>query len=57
MSEPTEHNGVPSTSDALERARHELEHDRRAERLLLWKGVLALLFVLAVAYVRNRYLL
>ena len=40
-----------------ERARDELAHDRRAERLLLWKGLAALALVVIVAYVRHRYLL
>ena len=46
-----------TATDALERAREELAHDRRVERVLLWKGILALLFVLLVAYVRQRYFL
>ena len=41
----------------LQRAEQELAHDRRAERLLLWKGLLALLLMLCVAYVRHRYFL
>ncbi|WP_375486985.1 hypothetical protein [uncultured Jatrophihabitans sp.] len=39
-----------------ERAADELAHDRRAERLLLWKGLAALVLVVIVAYVRHRYL-
>ncbi|MCW2597172.1 MAG: hypothetical protein JWP39_3060 [Jatrophihabitans sp.] len=35
----------------------ELRADRRAERLLVWKGLLALLLVVLVAWVRHRYLL
>ena len=42
---------------AVQRAEEELARDRRAERLLLWKGLLALLLALAVAYLRHRYFL
>ncbi len=33
----------------------ELEHDRRMERRLLWKGLLALLVVVLVAWLRQHY--
>jgi hypothetical protein len=41
------------------RRRHdtELENDRKAERRLLWKALLALLIVLVFAWVRQRYFL
>jgi hypothetical protein len=35
----------------------ELEHDRRAEQRIFWKGVGALLVTVAVVCVRQRYFL
>ena len=34
-----------------------LEHDRRVERRMLWKGLLSLLLIVVVIIVRQRYLL
>jgi hypothetical protein len=34
-----------------------LDHDRAVERRMLWKGLLALLIVVAIVLVRQRYLL
>jgi predicted nucleic acid-binding Zn ribbon protein len=41
----------PPESDPV----RELERDRRQERRLLWKGLLALLVVVVLACVRQRY--
>jgi hypothetical protein len=41
---------------AVESADDELRRDRRTERALAGKGVLALVVTCAVAYVRQRYL-
>lgn len=45
----TSHRRAPTSHD-------ELQADRRRERLLLWKGILALAVVVAVVVVRQLYL-
>jgi len=59
MTESNDHNDAVAEPgpEASERAENELAHDRRAERLLFWKGLVALLFVLLVAYIRHVYFL
>ncbi len=46
----TRHNRIDSPGE-------ELEKDRRTERRLLWKALVALLIVVVFAIVRQRYLL
>ena len=45
--------GRHRTEDA---AAERLRHDRRAEQRLFWKGVLALLVVVLLVLIRQRYL-
>ena len=50
----------PPTEDrppAEELAAAELQEDRRREGRLFWKGVLSLVVVIGVVWVRQRYLL
>lgn len=46
----TAHRARPTPED-------ELRTDRRREERLLWKGILSVLVVVAVVYVRQRYLI